>query len=79
MAAELSCVSEYHVYQFRWTAVIWEGLTCRREPANAHDPFAVAVVKGSEIVGMFHCFIRVYVTYWWIFVLLHNWKSSIFQ
>ena len=54
MAAEFtieSCVRGYHIYQSRWTAVIGEELTCRREPANASDPFAVAVVKGSEIVG----------------------------
>ena len=46
-----SCVRGYHVYQLRWTAVVGEELTCRREPGNASDPFAVAVIKGSEIVG----------------------------
>ena len=52
MAAELTCVRGYHVYQSRWTTVIGKELTCRREPANASDPFAVAVlVMGSEIVG----------------------------
>ena len=52
MAAELTCVRGYHVYQSRWTAVIWEELTCCRESANASNPFAAAVpVKGSEIVG----------------------------
>ena len=59
MAAEFtveSSVCGYHVYQLRWTAVIGEMLTCRREPGNSSDPFAVAVIKGSEIVGHILCF-----------------------
>ena len=41
----------YNVYQVRWTAVIGEAPTCNRELGNASDPFAVVVIKGSEIVG----------------------------
>ena len=54
MAAEFtieSCVHGYNIYQSRWTAVKGEELTCHREPANASNPFAVAVVKGSKIKG----------------------------
>ena len=54
MASEFtieSCIRGYHVYQERWTAVIGEVLSCRREPGNASDPFAVAVMKEREIVG----------------------------
>ena len=72
MAAELSCVRGYHVYQSRWTAVIGEKLTCRRDPANASNPFAVAV-KGSEIVG------HVPRVYYHVVVDLCSAKSSIFQ
>ena len=41
----------YHVYQLRWTAVIGEVLTCRREPGSASDPFTVVMIMRSEIVG----------------------------
>ena len=54
MASEFiaeSCVRGYHVYQLRWTAVIGKVLSCHREPGNASDPFAVAVMKEREIVG----------------------------
>ena len=41
------------MYQLRLTAVIGEMLynACRRKPDNRSDPFAVAVIIGSEIVG----------------------------
>ena len=46
----------YHVYNDIWTAVVGEELHCEREPANASDPFAVAVIRStasssSETVG----------------------------
>ena len=58
-----SCVRGYHVYRERWTAVIGEVLSCRREPGNASDPFAVGVMKEREIVGhvprFYSCICRV--------------------
>ena len=39
------CVRGYHVYQAIWTAGIGEELLCEREPTNAVDRYAVAVVK----------------------------------
>ena len=41
----------YHDYQHIWKPVIGEELACRTEPDNPHDPNAVAVLKGSRIVG----------------------------
>ena len=41
----------YHVYKEVWTSTLGEKLTCRRESDNFHDRFAVAVIKGSDIVG----------------------------
>ena len=62
MAAELSCVRGYHVVSVQMDCsyrAVGEELTCRREPANASDPFAVAVViRVVKLWGMFHGFIR---------------------
>ena len=58
MASEFtveSCIHGYHVYQLKWTAVIREVLSCSREPGNASNPFAVAVMKKREIVGYILC------------------------
>ena len=41
----------YHVYKEVWTSMLGEELTCRREYDNFHDRFAVAVIKGNDIVG----------------------------
>ena len=41
----------YHVYKEVWTSTLGEELTCRRECDNFHDRFAVAIIKGSDIVG----------------------------
>ena len=41
----------YHVYKDIWTSTLGEILSCRREEDNYHDRFAVAVVKGSDVVG----------------------------
>ena len=45
------CVRGYHVYQAIWTAAIGEELLCEREPTNAVDRYAVAVVRNSTIIG----------------------------
>lgn len=46
-----SAVRGYHVYKDIWAATVGEVLTCSRELHNLRDPFAVAVKKGSIIVG----------------------------
>ena len=45
------CVRGYHVYSDIWEAVIGEELDCRRDPSNAIDRYAVAVVKSGTVVG----------------------------
>ena len=45
------CVRGFHVYQDTWTPLIGEQLVCRREDSNQRDQYAVAVLKGKEIVG----------------------------
>ena len=39
------------MYQAIWAAVVGEELTCEREPTNASDRYAVAVVKSGVIIG----------------------------
>ena len=54
MAVEVSMeamIRGYHVYRDVWSAVVDEELACKREPFNASDPFAVAVVKGDTTIG----------------------------
>ena len=46
-----SCVRGYHVYKDRWAASVGELLTCSREPTNASDRYAVAVVKDGSTIG----------------------------
>ena len=41
----------YHEYQAVWSPVQGELLDCHREPGNRHDPYAVAVVRSSMLVG----------------------------
>ena len=45
------CVRGYHVYIDVWDAAIGEELDCQREPSNANDRYAVAVVKSGVVVG----------------------------
>ena len=47
----LKLVRGYHKYKDIWVAVVGEELSCRREPTNREDHFAVAAVKDSNIVG----------------------------
>ena len=44
-------VRGYHVYQSVWSPTAGEQLPCRREPGNIQDPFSVAVMEGSDVVG----------------------------
>ena len=39
------------MYQQIWTAVVGEVLSCVREPGNAHDRYAVAVMKNGKKIG----------------------------
>ena len=41
----------YHVYKEIWESAISEELDCRREPSNAVDRYAVAVMKSGTVVG----------------------------
>ena len=44
-------VRGYHEYKDNWIAVVGEEFSCRREPTNREDRFAVAVVKDPNVVG----------------------------
>ena len=41
----------HHIYKEIWTPLLEEALVCRQETDNFHDWFAVAVMKGSDVVG----------------------------
>ena len=41
----------YHVYKEVWNAEVNEELLCEREVGNCSDTFAVAVKKGTVMVG----------------------------
>ena len=45
------CICSYHVYQEIWDAAVDEELTCQPERSNAHDRYAVAVLKNDIVVG----------------------------
>jgi len=36
-----SCVKGYHVYQQLWTGTVGENLSCRQEPINENDRYAI--------------------------------------
>lgn len=46
-----SCVRGFHVYSNIWTPFVGETLACEKEIGNPTDPYAVAIKKGSEVVG----------------------------
>ena len=47
-----SVIRGYHEYKDTWAAVVGEELSCKREPTNRENRFAVAVTKAdSTIVG----------------------------
>ena len=46
-----SVVRGFHVYKQVWHANAGEELHCRRDLGNSHDPYAVAMVRASNIVG----------------------------
>ena len=46
-------VRGYHVYMGIWDVAIGEMLECEQEGKNIRAPYAVAVVKGGNVVGHF--------------------------
>ena len=42
----------YHVYRYIWDAVVGESLTCRREPLNPRDIYAVVVVEKFRVYNL---------------------------
>ena len=46
-----SCIHGSHVSKDFWTPLINEVLVCAQGNENPHDPYAVAVKKGSLVVG----------------------------
>ena len=46
-----SCVRGHHVYKKRWDASAGEELPCKKDNGNEKDPYAVAVMQRSTIVG----------------------------
>ena len=41
----------YHAHEDIWFVVLGEELLCQHESNNLSDPFAVAVIKGGNVVG----------------------------
>ena len=46
-----SCICGHHISNDFWTPLINEELVCAQESGNPHDPYAVAIKKGSVVVG----------------------------
>ena len=46
-----SVIRGYHIYKEIWEASHGEMLNCVWETGNSFDPFAVAVIRGGEIIG----------------------------
>ena len=54
MAVSFECdsvIHGYHIYKEIWEASHNEMLNCMWETGNSFDPFAVAVIRGGEIIG----------------------------
>ena len=45
-----SCVRGFHIYKDIWTPIT-EVFSCEREDGNPMDPYAVAIKRGSEVIG----------------------------
>ena len=46
-----SCICGHHVYKNIWSPTAAEKLACAREDSNTRDPYAVAVMQDSTVVG----------------------------
>ena len=44
------CVRGHHVYKAVWTTQVGETLLCQPEFGNVHDPYAVVIVTGDEMI-----------------------------
>jgi len=45
------CVRGYHVSQRLWTSTVGENLSCRWEPTNENDRYAVVVMNDYTVIG----------------------------
>ena len=50
-----SYIQGHHVSKDFWMPVIDEELVCAQQSGNPHDPYAVAIKKGSLVVGHVYC------------------------
>ena len=46
-----SCIQGYHVFGNIWNPTTGEELNCVQERTNTEDPYAVAVIRRSAVVG----------------------------
>ena len=46
-----SAIRGHHIYKAVWTPFIGETLSLTKEDGNPEDPSAVAIMKGTTIVG----------------------------
>ena len=46
-----SCIQGYHVFGSIWNPTTGEELNCVQERTNTEDPYAVAVIRRSAVVG----------------------------
>ena len=46
-----SHVRHFHIYKDAWTPTTGEVLSCEREDGNPMDPYAVAIKRGSKVIG----------------------------
>ena len=47
----VSHIMGYHEYQRNWIPFVGEELTCRMEPVNVMEKYAVAVINNDAVVG----------------------------
>ena len=77
----VSIVRGHHVYKFIWTPHIGELLVGRVESDNSEDDHAVAIVKGSVLVGHVpHEFSRIFLLLfnaWWFYRMYHHRTSKV--
>ena len=58
-----SVIRRYHVYKDIWTPNTGEELICQRELGNLRNPFAISLLKGTNIVGHVLCKISAICSY----------------
>ena len=50
-----SCVQGHHIYKRIWNLTVGEELSCMRKTINSKDPYAVAIICNSAVVGLVPC------------------------